>query len=402
MRSREGPSNGPDESRHDPGQSAHPEANDLQRYADRHLDPDGDAALLQHVEACATCQAEVERIRSAAASLALSSAPPPDLFARIKARRAAGEQVELPVDELSADDVTAARDGHPALLDVHRIADGEYDADGDASLVAHVQACVACRREVEDVRRVTAILSVLSHPPNELLERIKARRASGERVILPVDMPASTHEMARRRGRRLQPWGLAIAASLLLAIGIGREAWKRNGPRGAAIDSVLVSTALRNAADSAERLWLTLSPDIRRARWREMTQSLERLHAEFGRTTAPRSDTDSAVIGILDDAFDGAVLTSAARGRTRELGVILSRRPEYRVAIVGYAAYVSGDSAANPLSARLSAVRDALQSGGVAADRVTLSTVGSPRGEGPGGARLEVVVLAPKPAPELR
>lgn len=380
---------------------AHIAADDLQRCADGRLEAGRDAAILAHLETCERCRAEVERLRRASASFALSSTPPADLLARIKARRAAGERVELPVDEVSTDDVdvTTARDGHPALLDLHRIADGDFHAESDAQLVAHVRTCVMCRREIEDARRVTAALSLLSHPPNELFDRIRARRAAGERVILPSDAAAAKQHVAQRRGRRLQPWGLAIAASLVLAIGIGREVWKRTVQLGPGIDSLRVTTTLRNAADSAGRLLPTLDPDTRGAHWRELTMSLEGLHSQFAGTTAPRSSTDSLTIGLLEEVFDGSGFTSTARRGMQALGEILARRPEYQVAVVTRLAHLPGDEATELWALRQRAIRDALLRAGVSPDRLTLSIA---KGERTDLARIEVIVLAPRPAPEIR
>ncbi|HEY7568898.1 MAG TPA: hypothetical protein VH762_15070 [Gemmatimonadaceae bacterium] len=425
----------------------HPNASDLERFADGRVDRSRDSALIAHIETCAQCQADVERVRRAAASIALSSQPPVDLLARIKARRAAGERVELPVgaaDESWADDVTIARDGHPALVHVHRIADSEYDADSDAMLVSHVRSCDSCQREVEEARHVTALLSLASRPPNELFEKIKTRRASGERVILPSVAaavptaaeisPASVRPLVveRRGGRRLPQWGLAIAATLLLAVAIGRQTWLRQqpdslgqvprdsattgqttvplavgtpkdsqslGPGGIPLPSAMT---LRNATDSAERAWLTLNPDTRRTRTLELKQSLMQLHSDFPALAAPRSAGDSLAIGLLDSVFDGATLSSVGRDATRQLAKVLARRVEYRVAIVRYSDRELTDSAADPLTVRAGVVRDALQIGGVAADRITLAASPYSVANTPDRARIEVVVLAPKPPPEIR
>src|ERR671926_1079797 len=76
-------------------------------------------------------------------------------------------------------------DQHPGPDDLQRCADGDIDPAHDAALVAHVESCATCRSEIEAMRRVTALLSLSSTPPPDLFERIKARRASGERMLLP-------------------------------------------------------------------------------------------------------------------------------------------------------------------------------------------------------------------------
>src|ERR687883_850280 len=87
-------------------------------------------------------------------------------------------------------------DQHPEPDDLQRCADGEIDPARDAALIAHVESCVACRSEIEEMRRVTALLSLSSAPPADLFERIKARRDSGERVLLPPVAPVEERPTA--------------------------------------------------------------------------------------------------------------------------------------------------------------------------------------------------------------
>jgi hypothetical protein len=130
--------------------------------------------------------------------------------------------------------VTADR--HPEPDDLQRCVDDEIDPARDASLIAHVESCATCRSEIEQMRRVTALLSLSSTPPADLLARIKARRDSGERVLLPPvssveEQPAAVHMPAAapapavgrrsRSNRRSWRWvagPLGVAAMLLLAV----------------------------------------------------------------------------------------------------------------------------------------------------------------------------------------
>jgi hypothetical protein len=277
-----------------------------------------------------------------------------------------------------------------------------------------------------------------------LFERIEARRASGERVFLPVDTPAAAAAPDRSRGSvralgvkgrrawRAPQWGLAIAATLLLAVGIGREAWRRLQPdstsqarsdstgRPTGGDQVVTGTpqdsqhlgstgvplpsaiTLRGATDSAERLWLALSSDTKRARTLALKQSFMQLHMDFSALEAPRSDGDSLAVGLRDPVFDGATLSAVGRNAILELAEVLARRMEYRVAIVRYTDSPPSDSATDSLMAKAQAIRAALENGGVAADRITLATAPYSVVSVPDRARIEVVVLAPKPAPEIR
>jgi hypothetical protein len=207
-----------------PNESAHrhPAPNDVQRLVDGVLDPQRDAALIAHVEACATCRAEVERVRCAAAALALATRPPADLLDRIRSRRLASERVILPIDgdgpaapDAPTDDGSPTRDGaqwpgsHPSLADLACRVEG---ADGaDSEIVAHLGECPACRRELEVQRHAAAALGLSSRPPADLFERIAARRAADERVLLPVisdDAPA-----VPRGGRDAPPNAEAGSAS---------------------------------------------------------------------------------------------------------------------------------------------------------------------------------------------
>src|SRR5207244_4398929 len=88
----------------------------------------------------------------------------------------------------------------------------------------HIQACDQCLRELEAARDVTAALSMLSTPPNDLRERIRSRRAAGQRVLLPfesdvsVEVDAKTARKVRNR-RWWRPAGLAVASVMLAALG---------------------------------------------------------------------------------------------------------------------------------------------------------------------------------------
>jgi len=55
----------------------------------------------------------------------------------------------------------------------------------EAGLIAHVEACAQCRFEIHRLRQLTALLCLSCAPPADLLERIRARRDAGERVVLP-------------------------------------------------------------------------------------------------------------------------------------------------------------------------------------------------------------------------
>lgn len=112
---------------------------------------------------------------------------------------------------------------HPSLEDLHRYADGHCDSVRDAELLAHVERCESCRAEVVDTRRFTARLALSSAPPgDELLDRIRFRRATGEHVVLalPPTTPADTLPPPRTTGHEAlgpssRPW---LLPAIILAI----------------------------------------------------------------------------------------------------------------------------------------------------------------------------------------
>lgn len=101
---------------------------------------------------------------------------------------------------------------HPRFRTLARFADGEPDERHRARVAAHLARCPRCRSTVASLREATvrAREATVPAPPADALERILARRAAGERVILPTTPPAP-----RRRPRRLLP--AAAACALLLA-----------------------------------------------------------------------------------------------------------------------------------------------------------------------------------------
>ncbi len=69
-----------------PGRS-HPTDEELQRAADGDIDAAVDASLLGHIEGCAECRAEIERVQRVTAALSLTSVVPELDFARIREQR---------------------------------------------------------------------------------------------------------------------------------------------------------------------------------------------------------------------------------------------------------------------------------------------------------------------------
>lgn len=101
---------------------------------------------------------------------------------------------------------------HPRFTSLARYAAGGPDDRDRARIAAHLAACARCRESVASLRRADAAAreAHVPAPPAGALERVLARRAAGERVILPAAEP-----QAPPRRRRLLP---AVAASLVLLV----------------------------------------------------------------------------------------------------------------------------------------------------------------------------------------
>jgi anti-sigma factor RsiW len=109
--------------------------------------------------------------------------------------------------------------GHPGARRLDAYVDARLDAASRAGVARHLTRCEACRNDVADMRRVgelaRAAAAVAPALPPGSLERVLARRAAGERAILPVTdaMPAA-EERAHPHGPRM---GRGTAAAVWLA-----------------------------------------------------------------------------------------------------------------------------------------------------------------------------------------
>lgn len=94
--------------------------------------------------------------------------------------------------------------------------DDELAADQRGALADHLAVCSECARVLQEFRSLSAIAKELTHPepPHQLWEKIQAQQDSS-------DGRCESSEPARSPwwGGRFLPWGVAIAAVLLVAIG---------------------------------------------------------------------------------------------------------------------------------------------------------------------------------------
>ena len=109
--------------------------------------------------------------------------------------------------------------GHPGARRLDAYVDARLDAASRAGVARHLTRCEACRNDVADMRRVgelaRAAAAVAPALPQGSLERVLARRAAGERAILPVtDATPAAEERAHPHGPRM---GRGTAAAVWLA-----------------------------------------------------------------------------------------------------------------------------------------------------------------------------------------
>jgi hypothetical protein len=81
--------------------------------------------------------------------------------------------------------------GHPGFDALRRFADGDAPERERARVARHMESCTACREEVTALRQLSADARALEAPAMHAngFDRVRARRAAGDRVIIPVEKP---------------------------------------------------------------------------------------------------------------------------------------------------------------------------------------------------------------------
>jgi thiol-disulfide isomerase/thioredoxin len=102
---------------------------------------------------------------------------------------------------------------HPSLPALQRFADGDAPERERARTARHLEGCARCRAEIASLRALRAEAETLPAPalPSGGFERVLARRAAGERQILPDVAPRPV------RLRRTPQLATAAAVLVLLA-----------------------------------------------------------------------------------------------------------------------------------------------------------------------------------------
>jgi hypothetical protein len=108
---------------------------------------------------------------------------------------------------------------HTTLSQLSRYADEALEPAERLRVEAHLRDCHRCRGELAFMHKIGHAARKVSppRPPSDLLDRIQTSRASGHRVILPVETPSAP---PRRRGLALVPLALLLATGLTLG-GLG-------------------------------------------------------------------------------------------------------------------------------------------------------------------------------------
>jgi thiol-disulfide isomerase/thioredoxin len=206
---------------------------------------------------------------------------------------------------------------HPAYPTLSRYAADELDPAKRARVAAHLAGCARCRAALTGRRAVADALHELPEPelPADLFDRITARRAAGERVILPADAGAHPADpdigaihaaRPRRRFRAVMALAAAaVAAAIVIAV--------RAPEAGADASELRLLTAAPRVGQAVEveyRATPRLAGEERlvvRARLFTGVQTPWTRHAVLGelRRTGPRTFRGSVV---LPDSVVYAVL----------------------------------------------------------------------------------------------
>lgn len=105
---------------------------------------------------------------------------------------------------------------HPRFTLLARYAEGESKNPTRAKVGSHLRGCAACRATVAELRELAAAAASAPAPPTPAgaLDRVLARRAAGERVILPTETATRDRRAPSRR------WIGAAAAAVVAALAL--------------------------------------------------------------------------------------------------------------------------------------------------------------------------------------
>ena len=322
-------------------------------------------------------------------------------------------------------------DTHPDADAIQRCADGTADPASERALVDHVQQCEACGKQVERLRRVDAALALSSRPPGDLLTRIKARRAVGERVLLPVPnvgVAPVDHRGERSAARtvvsrgpvkgRNYAWPTAIAAALVCAVSLRLAVQSTVDDTAVSTDATRpVSMAVDPTATPAPAVAAPKTPGALGAETMDrsvpvapspsprqappaadvpphgqllirMRSALEGVQVQSDVLTPVRASGDTISTGLVENAFDGSGLTPAGAAAVRALAATLGRLEGYQLTVRA----ATGGRAQR--AGQVRAVVDGLMSGGIERGRIRQGN--RPSGSARTGGVVEIDVTVPR------
>ena len=111
--------------------------------------------------------------------------------------------------------------GHPSFEKLSSYADAELTGRTRDRVASHLAGCARCRDTVRFIRELGEVARSLPapEPPADALPRLLARRAAGERVILPTSDPVPIEPERRRAVSAIAATlALFVAGSLLVSV----------------------------------------------------------------------------------------------------------------------------------------------------------------------------------------
>jgi hypothetical protein len=180
---------------------------------------------------------------------------------------------------------------HPSTRSLSDFVDGELARDRAVRVAKHIAACERCRTFVWSCRRIDAAAAGIVPPalPPQLRERVLARRAAGDDMILPAAHGGPARRTSPRYARAAM-----IAAALAVSAAVG----------------MLVIGAPSLAADGSE---LRITPEAPRAG--DTIRVEYRAASRFSGHDALRLRARHARVGAVMDANDHTVLTTLTRSQ---------------------------------------------------------------------------------------
>jgi hypothetical protein len=146
---------------------------------------------------------------------------------------------------------------HPRFATLSAFVDGTLSPGRGSRVAAHVAGCVRCQGALADVRALSAAAAALPEAmlPEDGLARVLARRAAGERAILPVEDAPVPYDAPARLGAG-RPW-LRAAAGLVLLIAAAAGLMQLTAPRLEAVASQMQMAPAAPRAGEAIQLAYT-------------------------------------------------------------------------------------------------------------------------------------------------